>query len=240
MTFSPLTFAPHMNWSGLNSKWQKAICCFSLPDLPPPVFPCSLHGINMHYIGLLISDLWFFRRAEFYIWSMPASLTIITLLLMSFVCTCLLFPPRGIFHCKALPFHNSQCLYHGHFSVPSFSISTFPTFFPPRGILYITYARIPYDHHLASRVLCLHLIPFFSPHGISILASIANHCLFITVNAFNMGIFLFHPFLSPPFLTFFRRAEKMKFTLHSPSFSAILIPSDLIIYLCVLMNPSSL
>lgn len=144
------------------------------------------------------------------------------------------------FHCKALPFHNSQCLYHGHFSVPSFSISTFPTFFPPRGILYITYARIPYDHHLASRVLCLHLIPFFSPHGISILASIANHCLFITVNAFNMGIFLFHPFLSPPFLTFFRRAEKMKFTLHSPSFSAILIPSDLIIYLCVLMNPSSL
>ena len=105
------------------------------------------------------------------------------------------------FHCKALPFHNSQCLYHGHFSVPSFSISTFPTFFPPRGILYITYARIPYDHHLASRVLCLHLIPFFSPHGISILASIANHCLFITVNAFNMGIFLFHPFLSPPFLT---------------------------------------
>ena len=170
MTFSPLTFAPHMNWSGLNSKWQKAICCFSLPDLPPPVFPCSLHGINMHYIGLLISDLWFFRRAEFYIWSMPASLTIITLLLMSFVCTCLLFPPRGIF----------------------------------------------------------------------ILASIARHCPFITVNAFNMGIFLFHPFLSPPFLTFFRRAEKMKFTLHSPSFSAILIPSDLIIYLCVLMNPSSL
>ena len=48
------------------------------------------------------------------------------------------------FHCKALPFHNSQCLYHGHFSVPSFSISTFPTFFPPRGKneIYIAFSLI--------------------------------------------------------------------------------------------------